>query len=74
MLADDLVARGDRFYREGYLDDALYTYNEALRDDPWSPQALCGKALVLRQRRAEQARVALMAASAAVGYKRRRTS
>ena len=74
MQDDDLVARGDRFYREGYLDDALDAYNEALRHDPWSPQALCGKALVLRQRRASQARAALMAASAAVGYKRRRMS
>jgi len=73
MLDDDLVTRGDQLYREGHLEAALAAYDTALRRDPWSPQALCGKALVFRQLGAgDQARAALMAASAAVGYKRRR--
>ncbi len=72
MTAEDFEARGDRYFRDGYLDDAMTAYEAALRRDPWSPRALCGKALVLRPRRAELARAALMAAEAAAGYKRRR--
>ena len=73
MMDDNLVALGDRLYREGRLEEALVAYNGELRRDPWSPQALCGKALVFRQLGvADQARAALMAASAAAGYKRRR--
>lgn len=66
------IELADLLLRRVRLADALTAYELALILDPWNTHAHVGKALALRGLgRHDQARAALMAASASSGHARR---
>ena len=69
MLAEQYMALADFLAHDGRLAEALSAYQQALTLDPWNPYAHAAKALILRRlERYDQARAAMMAASASAGF------